>query len=308
MGKHSGKSNKFTLYIKALRGEFFLASWIPVGVGLALSYRYNGYINFYTAFLTFLCITFFHAGTNLANDYFDHLSGNDENNLFFTPFNGGSRFIQKNLIPAKNIFLFSMVNFVLGTVLGLYLFMISWSFLLLMIGLAGFFIGFFYTIPPLRIGYAGFGETAAGIAFGPLAIASSFLIQTGTINNIVWLFSIPIGIGVFLILLVNEFPDYPADKSVNKKTLIVRMGKRKGIALYCVLVIFIFIYTSICVFSGYFPKNTLILLILFPASLVLMWHGIKNLYNDTKFIVVNAGTILFYFAMGIIFIITCLIK
>lgn len=304
MGYRSSKLHKISLYIKALRGEFFVASWIPVAFGLALSYRYKGEINFYTAFLTFLCVTFLHAGTNLANDFFDHLSGNDENNFFVTPFSGGSRFIQKKLIPAKHISIFSMANFFLGTVTGLYLFSLSWNFTLLIIGITGLFIGFFYTTPPIRIGYAGLGELAAGIGFGPLAVAAAYIIQTGTICKEIWIASIPLGIGVFLILLANEFPDYPADKSVNKKTLIVRMGKRKGMILYSSLILFIFLYTFMCVYYGWLIKNALFILLIFPVALFLIIRGVKYLDNGKKFIAVSAGTILFYFALGVILIIS----
>jgi len=42
---------------------------------------------------------------------------------------------------------------------------------------------------------------------------------------------IPVGILIALVLYINEFPDYEADKAVNKQTLVVMLGKRKALVL-----------------------------------------------------------------------------
>ena len=39
------------------------------------------------------------------------------------------------------------------------------------------------------------------------------------------------GILIALVLYINEFPDYEADKAVNKQTLVVMLGKRKALVL-----------------------------------------------------------------------------
>ncbi len=54
--------------------------------------------------------------------------------------------------------------------------------------------------------------------------------------------SIPIGLLIFEILFINEFPDYEADKAVNKKHLVVRMGRQKArIVFASVIALYIFV-------------------------------------------------------------------
>ena len=63
-----------------------------------------------------------HLGANIANDYFDHKSGNDEiNKDYIRPFSGGSRMIQKGLLSPSEVLLGSLVFFALGVSIGLYL-------------------------------------------------------------------------------------------------------------------------------------------------------------------------------------------
>jgi 1,4-dihydroxy-2-naphthoate octaprenyltransferase len=46
---------------------------------------------------------------------------------------------------------------------------------------------------------------------------------------------VPLGLLIAAFLWVNEFPDYEADKSAGKKTLVVRLGKER--AVWCFLAI-----------------------------------------------------------------------
>ena len=78
---------KISLWIKATRAPFFQASIIPVLVGTVMAYR-DGFFDLGLFILTIFAILGIHVGTNVSNDYFDHLSGNDEINLNFTPFSG----------------------------------------------------------------------------------------------------------------------------------------------------------------------------------------------------------------------------
>jgi 1,4-dihydroxy-2-naphthoate octaprenyltransferase len=64
------------------------------------------------------------------------------------------------------------------------------------------------------------------------AFASAYYIQTGTIAPIIHLLGIPIGLSIFNVIFLNEFPDYEADKATDKNNLLCRIGKQKGITLY----------------------------------------------------------------------------
>ena len=82
---------KIIIWLRELRAPFFTASIIPVLVGTALAYATAGIFQPLLFILALLAIVSLHAGANMANDYFDHLSRNDWINRNVTPF---SRLVQ----------------------------------------------------------------------------------------------------------------------------------------------------------------------------------------------------------------------
>jgi len=117
---------------------------------------------------------------------------------------------------------------------------------LIWFGLAGIILSYFYTAPPLRIGYRGFGEIIVFLICGPLSVIGTYFLFTGMITLKSVLLSIPIGLLIFSILFINEFPDYEADKAVNKRHLVVRMGRQKQNRIYFCYYTYIFVsnYTN----------------------------------------------------------------
>ena len=98
-----GTFNYLKIWSKALRAPFFTATIIPVALGSVVAWHDTDIFMWVRFIITMLGALLIHAGTNLANDYFDHLSGCDEANSTPTPFSGGSRVIQDGLIAPKKI-------------------------------------------------------------------------------------------------------------------------------------------------------------------------------------------------------------
>jgi 1,4-dihydroxy-2-naphthoate octaprenyltransferase len=208
-------------WIVAIRAPFFTASAIPVLVGTALAWNLTGKFSLYKFILTLIGVPLFNAGTNLANDYYDHKTGNDDINTNLTPFSGGSRVIQKGLIPPRHILIGSFLFFGLGSVIGLYLNAVTPGNVILFLGIFGLLSGFFYTFTPTLIGYRGWGEFLVGLNLGTLAIIGAFYVQAHSLSWAAFWVSLPIGLLVAAILYINQFPDYEADKAVNKRHWVV---------------------------------------------------------------------------------------
>jgi len=223
-------------WIKAIRAPFFTASAIPVLVGTALAWNMTGKFSLYKFILVLVGVPLFNAGTNLANDYYDHKTGNDDINTSLTPFSGGSRVIQNGLIPAKHMLIGSFLFFGLGSIMGLYLNAITPGNLVLYLGIFGLLSGFLYTATPVLIGYRGVGELVVGLNLGTLTIIGSYFVQAHSVSWPVFWMSLPIGFLVAAILYINQFPDYEADKAVDKKHLVVRLGKRRAVYGYYFLI------------------------------------------------------------------------
>jgi len=94
------------------------------------------------------------------------------------------------------------------------------------------FPGFFYSTPPIRLVKRGLGELFIGFCYGWLPVASAYYIQTGAIHPAIHWLAIPIGLTIFNVIFLNEYPDYEADKATGKNNLLNRMGKKKGDLLY----------------------------------------------------------------------------
>ena len=223
-------------WIKASRAPFFTASIIPVLVGTALAWNMTGRFSLYKFILVLVGVPLFNAGTNLANDYYDHRTGNDEINTRVTPFSGGSRVIQEGVVPPRQMLIGSFLFFGLGSAIGLYLNAVTPGNLILYLGVFGLLSGFFYTAAPILIGYRGVGEFVVGLNLGTLAILGAYYVQAHSLSWSAFWLSLPIGFLVAAILYINQFPDYDADKAVGKKHLVVRLGKKRAVYGYYLLI------------------------------------------------------------------------
>ena len=72
---------KLKLWLRAVRAPFFTATIVPVLLGSAVAWNNTGFFSWPLFFITLVGAVFIHAAVNLSNDYFDHISGNDEANL-----------------------------------------------------------------------------------------------------------------------------------------------------------------------------------------------------------------------------------
>lgn len=225
------------LLLQELRAPFFTASAVPVLLGAALSYWHTTHLDWPLFLLTLVGVVLFHAGANTANDYYDHLSGNDAaNTRFVRPFTGGSRFIQNGLLAPFHVLALSLCCFAAGGLVGLYL---AWraGWVVLLLGVIGGLAGFGYTAPPLKLGYRGWGELVVAITFGVLPVAGTYYVQTSTLPPGILAASLPIALLVTAILFVNQFPDYEADRVVGKRNWVVRLGPMGARPLYAALML-----------------------------------------------------------------------
>ncbi len=256
-------NSKLVILFLASRPKFLVASVAPVLVGTAAGYSAVETFQTHLFVLALLAIMALHAGANITNDYFDHLSGNDWVNKNPTPFSGGRRFIQQGILSPKATLLAALVCLAAGSAIGLVIVLLTRSVFILIIGLIGLLGGFFYTAKPIQFGYRCIGEFVIAILFGLLPVYGSYYLQAETIDTIPILPAFIVSILIFLVILVNEFPDVSADAAVNKRTLIVRFGVPAGVWIYRVVLVASFIIAAamltyrLLFFAGLFYLLTL---------------------------------------------------
>jgi len=257
-----GRSRLVVLFL-ATRPKFLVASAAPVLVGTAAGLAATGTFQPGLFLLALLAIMALHSGANVTNDYFDHISGNDWVNKNPTPFSGGRRFIQQGILSPRATLLTAIGCLAIGAGIGLVIVLLTRSIFILALGLIGLLGGYFYTARPIQLGYKCVGEFVIALLFGLLPVYSSYYLQTKTIDATPLTPAVIVSILIFLVILVNEFPDSVADAAVNKRTLIVRFGVPTGVHIYRSILIVSFIVAAIMLayratfFAGLFYLFTL---------------------------------------------------
>jgi 1,4-dihydroxy-2-naphthoate octaprenyltransferase len=93
---------------------------------------------------------------------------------------------------------------------------------------------------------------------GIMMVGGAYYAVAGTISPRVVLVSVPLSILVSLILLANELRDFEADTRHGIRTLTVRIGYRRGIIIYCILLACAYVTPAILWRAGLFPHLRLL--------------------------------------------------
>lgn len=285
----------------ALRAPFFAAVIVPVFLGTAIAFYQTNAFLFWPFALTTIAMIFIHAGVNLANDYYDHKSGNDELNQNPTPFSGGSRVIQEGIIPAQHIQYAFILCLVAGALIGLYLNTLHEGNIILYFGIIGVLVGVFYSAPPFAASYHKLGELFVAVGFGPLIVGGSYYVQTGTLNVIPFLASIPMAILIMLVLFLNQFPDFEADKKALKRNWVNTLGKKTSTHILGALLAFTFAFTAWGIISQTFPPLTTIVFLTIPNAIITYDIVSKNYDKILELLPGNAEMITLNFLYGVLF-------
>ena len=251
--------------------------------------------------MTLIGIIAMNAGLNMSNDYFDHLSGNDEVNQELTPFSGGSRTIQEGILSAKQVLIWSLLFTLIGITIGLYL-VIARGWLLLWLGIAGVFIALFTSAPPIKLNYLGhgLGELATFIGSGPLIVVGSYYVQTQQATWAALWTSIPVGLLGAALIWINEFPDYEADKATKKNTLVVLLGRQRAVWGYVALLVVVYLVIVAGVELGFLPYALLLVLLTMPLAYKAI-RGVTRFHSSTlELIPTQATTIQLYLATALL--------
>ena len=269
------------LWLRATRFQMVLAMSAPIFVATAFAWYTHNACDLPLFLLTWLGATIIFVSTDMFNDYYDHVLKADDVNISPTPFSGGSRVIQDGLIPAKTILLVAIVGLVIAAIIGLYLNFILDGITILVLGLIGFFIVFFYTAPPIKFCYRGLGEIVSGFGFGPIILFGVYFVQTQVITMDIVLLSIPLGFVGSMMVLILSIPDYESDKQVNKKNLTILFGKKHAVIIYGFFLLFIFISDTILIILHVLPLWCLLVLVNVPLAMISFANAWKH-FNDTK--------------------------
>jgi 1,4-dihydroxy-2-naphthoate octaprenyltransferase len=238
-------------------------------------------------------------GTNIINDYFDFQSGCDVINVDgFPPITGGSHVLVEGLVKPRSAYIAAISLFGVAAIIGVILSQtVGWTVIIL--GLIGVISGYFYT---QHLATRGLGEVAVGINFGPLMVFGSYYVQAQKLSFAPFTASVPVGLLITAVLWINEIPDYDADKKVNKKTLVVRVGRKRAADLYGIMVISAYAWTAIMVMLGQMPPASVSVLITLPIAIKAVANARKYYDNPRAMITANLSTIKIHLLFGLLMV------
>lgn len=199
---------------------------------------------------------------NFSNDYFDHKSGVDKkvndrksrtrDNLMTSDavkrvYWEGNQF-DTGLVTERQGKAIMAALLVLIVIVALPVIAYGgWSVVVL--GLIGAALAFFYTAPPVNLGARGLGEVSVAISFFMMCFCS-FYVATGTFAVEILLFSIMIGIIVGLMRLIDSMSANDVHLEMHEVNMSIRLGTEGTVrAIKAVVVIAYVLAALMCYYN-----------------------------------------------------------
>lgn len=220
-------------WLYAFRPKTLPAAVAPVIVGTASAVA-DGRFSLLPALSTATGALLLQIGVNLANDYFDFVKGVDTSERI-----GPIRVTQSGLIPVSRVKASMTLSITLAAIIGVYLVKIGgWP--ILVIGIASILSALGYSGGPYPLASHGLGDLFVFVFFGPVAVCGTYYIQALELKSMPVLTSIPVGLLITAILVVNNLRDIETDQKTGKYTLAVFLGYRGAINEFIALIVISF--------------------------------------------------------------------
>ena len=224
------------------------------------------------AVVTLLGAVLVHAGVNVVSDWVDYRKGADTWRVL-----GSSRVLVDGLMSPRTHLLWGVLLLALGGLIGLALaFTVSLD--ILWIGLIGAFVGLFYTLPPLGLKYKALGDIAVFLAFGPVMALGAYVVQTGTVEALPLVASIPLGLLTTAILHGNNYRDIVEDSRAGYRTLASTVGGRGSAVYYLALVVGAYASTVALIALGLLPLTALLVFL----SAYQAWKNVRIAFRPQR--------------------------
>ncbi|MGI5913007.1 MAG: 1,4-dihydroxy-2-naphthoate polyprenyltransferase [Syntrophomonadaceae bacterium] len=251
------------IWYLAIRPKTLPAACGPVilGTGLALG---DGVFRLLPALACLLVALLLQIGSNLANDVLDFKKGTDTKER-----TGPLRVTQAGLLTPRQMLAGTIVVFTLAAAVGLYLIYLGgWPIFLL--GLLAIISAIAYTGGPFPLGYNGLADIFVFFFFGPVAVIGTYYLQAGFVSEIAWWASIPPGLLITALLVVNNLRDIETDRKAGKKSLPVRFGVKFTRIYYISLLALSYLVPLVLWLSGKAPSLILLAWLTLPQIATLI--------------------------------------
>lgn len=206
-------------WVAGARPRTLPAAVAPVLVGTGAAAALGGFRPG-PALLALVVALALQIGVNYANDYSDGRRGTDADRV------GPMRLVGSGAAAPRQVLAAAVASFAVAGVAGLGLAALS-SWWLVAVGAACIAAAWTYTGGPLPYGYRALGEIFVFVFFGLVAVVGTTFVQTRSLDGLAFAASVPVGLLIVDILVVNNLRDIGGDAAAGKRTLAVVLGDRR---------------------------------------------------------------------------------
>lgn len=207
---------------------------IPFCLGSFLAWRLDHVFNLPVFALSIIGIVLVMFSTGHAGEYIAHALDERSKRPSLNPVTGGAYPILDRIFRHPGPLRMSITAITAAFLIGIILqFVLETGPMTLPLGCLATLPGLFYATRPAHSGDHGLGEILIAFCYGWLPIAAAFYIQRGYIVPCIHWMALPIGLSIFNVVLLSEFPAQEANPAGGGTNLVNRLGATKGMALYC---------------------------------------------------------------------------
>ena len=264
------------LILGPMRVPFLLLppACVLLGIGTALGER--GRLDPLYVILTLIGALTAHISVNALNEYVDGVSGLDARTQR-TPFNGGSGVLPAHPEMTHMALFTGLAALAITVAIGLY-FAFQRGPGILLLGAVGVLVIVTYT--PLLTRQPLFCLIAPGLGFGTLMVLGTHFVLTGHYS---WTALVASLVPFFLVnnlLLLNQFPDADADRSVGRRHVLIVLGARGSSVIYGAFLVITYVVIIAGVGVKLLPPMSLLglltLLLAIPTIIGVYRHALDN--------------------------------
>lgn len=221
------KMKKLKIWIEAIRLRTLPVSMSGVVIAIAMAWYFDNF-KWQPALLCIVFALLAQVVSNLANEYFDYLSGADKKGRV-----GPRRGVTEGDIKPSTLKTVTVVTLAVDCLVGCGLLLYG-PWWLLIAGVVIAVAALAYSAGPYPLSYHGLGEMAVFVFFGIVPVNLTYFVQSGAFNPFVALASISIGLMGVNVLLVNNYRDVFDDAESGKHTSVVIFGRKLAASAYLI--------------------------------------------------------------------------
>jgi 1,4-dihydroxy-2-naphthoate octaprenyltransferase len=272
--------NKLKIILGPMRVPFLILTPACVSLGVAAAVYSGAHINPFYIALVLAGALGTHISVNAFNEYDDFRTGLDSRTQR-TPFSGGSGTLPANPGMTRSALLTAVIAFAIVGTTGLF-FTWRWGLSLLPLGLLGMVIIIAYTpwlthMPLLCL-------IAPGLGFGPLMVMGTYFALTGQYSWIAFVVSLVPFFLVSNLLLLNQFPDVEADRTVGRRHFPILIGRHLSSLIFASFLALTYMVIIVGVGLSILPPASLLGLLTLVLAVPLFKGSISHANDIQKLI------------------------